>query len=283
MSTDDTSLFATILRVSPLIPGTATLNPDFNNNWFTAEALHTPATLSEQLARVERNYPGAGPRTQGALVVNEYSYYLLAVPVATFLTEKRVPDLSPGNIALQWVTYTWEEGAASGEAERLDSRLLSEQFTSLQDDPLAAEKNVTTLADEPALRDHLRQQIETHFTPLIDAVHQQTRLSRGALWRLVADACALLFLNIGQKTGQTAAAQSEGLTLINAAKSAMRNPHTNYLSVVAAGQIKSFVARGGCCRYYTLPGKDKCATCVLRPTEEQKEKLTAYYEGLAAD
>lgn len=275
-----THLSATLQRVAGIAPGEAATIGSMAQGWFSAASVVDQ--LEESLARVACEYPGADPRTQGALFVNEYGYYMLAAPIAAYLLENRLPDLSPTNVALRWVTYTWEEADASGQAERLAVQFLSPRFAALPDDPAMREADATVLPDKTALRAHLREQIQSHFTPLIEAVHRQTGLSRGALWRLVADNVALLFLTSGQNSGQVAHAQQEGLAVLKEASSPLNNPQTGYFTVSANEQVVPFRARGGCCRYYTLPSGSKCSTCVLHPIDQRDARIAAYLERQAS-
>lgn len=270
------ALAETLERIAVITPGGAASVGKLDDGWFTAASV--TADPSAHLTQIKREYPGADARTQGALLMNQYGYYVLAAPIAAYLTEQRVPNLSPENVGLRWVTYTWHEDGESGEAERLDVRFASGRFTALPGDPSAGGPNVNVVADANALRDHLRGQIEAHFAPLVAAVHAQTRLSRGALWRLVADDVALLFLTVGQQAGQAEQAQREGLAVIKAVGSPVNNPQTGYFTVTANGEAVPFRARGGCCRYYALPDGGKCSTCVLHSPTERDSILAAYLE-----
>ncbi|NJL96100.1 MAG: hypothetical protein HC915_21395 [Anaerolineae bacterium] len=69
--------------------------------------------------------PGRDARTQGALFINEYSWFVCGPAIGAFLLAQEVPDLAPENVALCAQTYTWHEDGASGEAERLAVRFLS--------------------------------------------------------------------------------------------------------------------------------------------------------------
>ncbi len=123
-----------------------------------------------------------------------------------------------------------------------------------------------------------RTALEAHLTPLIERVYAQTKLSRHAQWMLVADACAALFLHIGQALGDEAHAKAEGMAFVKAPGSPMRSGKTGYISLRYLDRCESFRARGGCCRYYTISetGKDYCTTCVLRKPEDRDQRLLDY-------
>ncbi len=267
----------TLNNLSASMPGGEVSVGPLEDDWLDTVTVSNPDTVARFLSIVAAQYPGADARTQAALFMNSYSYYLLAAPLTTYLLAGRVPDLTPENVASRWVTYTWQANGMSGESLRLDVRFLSGRFAALPADQ-APPADAVTVSDQSALRGYLRSGIEAHFLPLIETVHAQTRLSQGALWRLVADNCAALLLTLGQQTEQSAAAQQEGLALVQSGDSCLSNPQTGYTTVSAAGQTATFRARGGCCRYYTLPDQSKCTTCVLRKPAERDALLTAKLE-----
>lgn len=246
--------------------------------WFPANHLvgaSSPA-LEEGLERQRNHYPCADRRTCGSFFINIYAWYVFAPAIAAYLVTRRVPDLAPANMALQYRTYTWEEAGETGESERIDVRFLSGRFATLPDDPDADHPDALVLSNLAALRDWLRAGIEAHMLPLIDQVHDRTHLARRGQWTLVADACAALFLHIGTVLGDPARGQAEGLDVVKAPGSPLRNPGTGYVTLEWQGQCDTFRTRGGCCRYYTLPEGHKCTTCVLRPAEERNQRLLEY-------
>jgi hypothetical protein len=203
-------------------------------------------------------------------------WYVSAAAIAAYLVARRVPDPAPANMALRYRTYTWEADGETGESERIDVRFLSGRFAALPDDPAANHSDALVLPDAVTLREWLRIELEAHLSPLIDRIYAATRLGQRAWWNLVADACAALFLHAGKVLGDPVPAQSEGLAFVKAAGSPMHNPDTGYITLEWAGHCETFRARGGCCRYYTLPDSDKCTTCVLRPAEERDQRLRDY-------
>ena len=120
------------------------------------------------------------------------------------------------------------------------------------------------------------KRLEAHLGPLFDAVAAQTSLGRRAQWSLAADALALRFLDAGRQLGDAARGQAEGLALVKAAGSPLRNPKTGYVTVAAGDHWETFRARGGCCLYYRLDPGENCTTCVLRPAAEREQRLRDY-------
>lgn len=246
--------------------------------WFYADdLLHNPTSaLAEGLARQSAHYRTAERRTCGSFFIGDYAWYMPAAAIASYLAERRVPDLAPSNMALRYRTCTWEEDGQTGESERLDVRFLNGRFAALPNDPAADDPDALVLPDLDALRTWLRTRLEAHLAPLIDSVCTHTGLGKRAQWNLVADACAALFLYAGKALGDPARGQSEGLAFVKADGSPLHNPDTGYITLEWAGHCETFRTRGGCCRSYTRPDSDKCTTCVLRPAEERHQRLRDY-------
>jgi hypothetical protein len=248
--------------------------------WFSASELAEPdsAALANALDMIQQLYPEADTRTCAALFINEYAWYVPAVAIAAFLLEKRVPDLRLSNLALCHRRYTWESMGRTGEASRIDVRFLSGDFAALHSDTDAALAKAQLLPDVNALREWLRETFEAQMQPIIERTYQLSGLSRGALWRIVADSCSAVFLQVGNKVNQADEAQQQGLAFVKVPNSPMNNPQLQFISLSCGNYSETFRARGGCCRFYTLPDRDYCTTCVLRKPQEQKERLLAYVE-----
>lgn len=275
-------LAATLKRVTVVDENAYADIGSLEAGWFLAADLLVPrlTRLEEALARQAVQHPEMEARTRGSYFLGEYSWYVPDAVIAAYLAERRVPDLSLKNLALRSRTYTWHEGAESGEAERIDMRLLNGRFACLPDDPAAAHPDATVLPDADALHEHLRVSLEAHLTPLIERVHLLTRLGHHAQWCLVADSVAALFLHKVRALNDEAGGKAEGLAFIKAAEAPMNNPNTSYISLHYLDHRATFRARGGCCRYYTVSktGKDYCSTCVLRKPEDRDARLLAYMQ-----
>ena len=258
-------------------------------DWLPAADLvraSSPA-LDAALAQQALEFPQMDARTRGSYLIGSYSWYVAGIAIGMYLTAKRVPDLSPENLALRFSKYTWHEGENSGEAERMDLRFLSGRFAALPDDPAADHPDAILMPDALALREWLRDALERHFAPLIEQIRSRTRLGQHAQWCLVADTCAALFLYGGKLIGDAELGAAEGLAFVRADGSPMKNPNTGYLSLQYLEHTEIFRTRGGCCRYYTVAEDGyKCSTCVLRKPEERDQILLDYmsrkYAGDAA-
>lgn len=275
---------ATLTRIRPLDEHYLTAEVGaLEPGWFCAADLLAADSplLAEGLARQTALHPGMPPRTAGSFFIGEYVWYVFAAAVGAYLAEQRVPDLAPEHLALRYQSYTWEGEGESTPAERIDVRFLRARCAALPADPAADQLDVTILPDHIALRDHLRTSLEAHLAPLVAQIHALTGLGPTAQWRLVADGCAALFLNLGKALGDAEQAQAEGLAFVKAAGSPLNNPQTGYFTLEHNGTCATFRARGGCCRYYTVPPGEKCTMCVLRPPAERDARLRAYLERVS--
>jgi hypothetical protein len=247
------------------------------------ELLHASSpTISTLLARQTMYHPNLERLSQGSLLINKYSWDVFGSAISMYLAESRVPDLSPQNMAVRFVTYTWYEGGESGQADRVEVRFLSPRFAALPNDPDAGHPDAMVMPNSDALREWLRTSLEAHMQHIIEAVHAQTRLSRGAQWNLVADSCAALFLYVGKALSDEERGKTQGWAFIKADCSRMRTAKTEYITLTYTDNnnvdhCETFRARGGCCRYYTVSDDaEKCSTCVLLTPEERNARLLAY-------
>ena len=123
-----------------------------------------------------------------------------------------------------------------------------------------------------------RFEIESHFQPVIEAIHRRAQLSKAALWRLVADAIAGRFLDSGRRFGNVETAKAAAMTILKVPGSPLANRQLCYfdLTVLNKNQQEfsyTFRQRGGCCRYYQIEPGHMCPTCVLKTPEERDEEL----------
>ncbi|MFC3852261.1 (2Fe-2S)-binding protein [Salinispirillum marinum] len=129
------------------------------------------------------------------------------------------------------------------------------------------------------------------FEQLIPALAREVRLSANALWRLVTDGLTAAYLYVSKEQQQPGRAMARVRAVVEAAGKPLANKQWqfNYYSVAAEDSPTQqplgnwFRARGGCCRYYTLEGKDYCTSCVHVSEDERRERLTRYLCNHAID
>ena len=120
--------------------------------------------------------------------------------------------------------------------------------------------------------------IEDLFLPLVDSVATDSRLGRGALWRLVADGVAAGFLLCARDLGIAEHGRSRAEALVQRPGSRLANRQIRFLegtvpaerSPTGAPLRDRFRLRGGCCRLYTANGGDYCRTCVHRSDRDAR-------------
>lgn len=191
----------------------------------------------------EQGDPGLDRRGQGAYFLGSVSYYLAALLADAVLMRGIVPDVAGANFAV-----------APGETPMfLRYRLAG--GVGVTDRPIGAV-------------------MEDAMVPLITRVKAETRLSDPAQWRLVADSIAGAFLLVGESLGRGAEAQAIALGVVRDPRFKPFNGHTGYHQL---SETQVFLRRGGCCRYYTCDAGSYCATCILRPPEDQLRELRARY------
>lgn len=236
--------------------------------WITAKALFADkAAIAEYLDYEGSFHAGTDRKTCAAAMMADYSYMLSMATVPLFAGFAIVPDLSPAHVALKFYTTPLEHDGLSFEVRRAHVRFLSPAFFRGANGPA-----------EEVLCDLYRRAIETHFDPLVKRLHGATGLSRSALWRLVADSIAGRFLDAGRRFDRLEPAKASAMTILKSPGSPLDNRQLHYfdLTVTDGGRreiSRTFRARGGCCRYYTVEGGALCSTCVLNNPGKRDEQL----------
>lgn len=232
----------------------------FDRRWRSAETFFTDRTAIEDLLASQQNsLPGLDRKGMAAFAIGAYSYTLAAGLVPLFVGFRILPDFRDSNLAV-----ALEPNGGSG-ALRLHLALTG---TNIATDSIAtgqSGEDVLKMGSD-MLCERFRTQLEDHLTPLIAHLHAATRLSYAALWRLVADYFAQLFLDAGKVFGQERRAQADALQILKQTHSPLANAQLHFfdLAMEDCEASKTFVSRGGCCRQYTVDGCELCTTCVLQ-------------------
>jgi hypothetical protein len=226
----------------------------------------SPAVIDAWLIEVGHGSTDMDAKTRAAYLIGDIGWAFGCGMGALHLAGG-LPDIDAAAIAAAPQWYRWEEDGESGDALRFTLRLLA--------DPDAGHRPLDT-ADIRALA------IAAH-APLIEALFAKTRLGRGAMWRLVADALAAGWLAAGKRVGREAEAMQAASAIIHAPGSPLANKQTGFVEIVVRDETDPerilgcewFRARGGCCRYYTTAESagEYCTTCVLRPTASRDQRL----------
>ncbi|BCJ90575.1 siderophore biosynthesis protein [Terrihabitans soli] len=229
--------------------------------------------LERMLDRQQSMSRGLDRKGAAAYLIVQYASLFSATAVVPFVAARIVPDLSPENYALLF-TPEAEEG------KRVAVRLQSARFTTdIEENSRHSEAE--PLVDAAGLRESLRLAIEDHFTPLIDALHDRTKLSRNALWRLVGDSIAARFLDAGEKFSRIEDAKTDAMAVLKQTGSPLKNRQLGYFDITIRDEhdperiilTRTFRARGGCCRAYKVEGGELCTICVLRDPEERNRDI----------
>ncbi|HWU16783.1 MAG TPA: ferric iron reductase [Devosia sp.] len=240
------------------------------DGWTTAQAFFDDASAVGAFLEYERShYRHMDAKTCAALMMIDYCYVFMFATIPLIAGSGLVPDLSPQNVALRMFTARHEHDGESHDVRRADVRFLSKGFFT-DNVSLAGHRDAALAADRGALCDAYRRGIEAHFTPLINVLVQATGLAPAALWRLVADAIAGVWLEVGRHLGCVDQARVDAMRVVKHLGSPLYNRQLHFFDLTlhddqnkALGSW-TFRARGGCCRFYTVVEGALCSTCVLK-------------------
>lgn len=263
---------ATLERVSKLDEYLAAeTDPAEPGAWTCAAHLPGPGAspLDAVLSRVAARLQTSDRRVLAALFMCDYTWRVAAPAVASYLAERRVPDLAPASVLVRFD----DDGLVGPPAYR------ARTFATLASDTDAGASGAVPFPDPAALLTFLRESIEAHLSTTIAAVRARSPLGIRAQWALAADSCAEAFLWAGTQLGEQDRAQREAEALLSATGSPLRSK-SPFLIVEHAGRRESFVSRSGCCLSYRLREQPHCATCPLLSAEERNQRLQTHLECL---
>ena len=246
--------------------------PDAEPGWRSAAALCADtAHLNEILARVAAHYKAQGRQPAVSLWFSHCAFGVMAVAIACYLVENRVPELVPANV--------WSRFKEDGDVGAFAWRGLS--FAALTDDPDANHLDCVRLPSRAALRSYLRASIIAHFVPLIDALGTCSPIGKPGLWALAADSCASAFNWIGELLGNTALGLEEARAF-NADPSPLQR-RRDFIHIEHCGLTYDMLDRTSCCLYFKVDGGEYCSSCPHRPREERVGRIKSWLEKRAAE
>lgn len=243
--------------------------------WTTsAELFSSPSALEEFLEYEGSFDPGVDLKSRAAFLISDYCYIFFMATVPLLVGRGVVPDMSPEAVSLQFYTHHGEHDGEPMTVRRAHVRLLSPQIFADRD-----AGPFSTVTDHAGLCERFRMGVEHHFRPLVEALAKRTGFPKNAQWRLVGDAIAGRFLDVGRRFGCLTEAMSSAMAIVKVQGSPLNNRQLGYFDLTLHdSSLKepftyTFRARGGCCRYYTVEGAEKCPTCVLKSNEERDDIL----------
>ena len=249
----------------------------FGADWLSLDRLQEPGApgLEAMLAAQALSDPEMDQKTRAAFLVHRYSWHLSAALAVPYLGFDLYPDFSSAKVAIP------SPGAAAEPlaAARYRIRLLDRHFFTAKA-ALGAHPDATMLSDREVFRERFRLLLESHFALLLERLHALSGLAAAAMWRLVGDSLAAVFLEAGIVLGCGEQAKEEAMAILKVPGSPLNNSQLHFFEVeIPAADpaepplCRSFRARGGCCRFYKTAGGELCSTCVLERPENRKRRL----------
>lgn len=231
--------------------------------------------LERCLADVVHGEAGADDKLAAAYLMGHVGHGLADLLAGLWLGGAALARVPPEAVAFapRWVPWEDDEGR-----ERLgvvhDLALDARAVTPMPED-----------APSEAVAEAFQDLFEALHAPLVERLHARSRLSRGALWRLVGDGLTASMLEWGKGQGKASGEAERAMALARGIVGRRGRPlhsrQTGFVLVTlpegappeTALAADWFRARGGCCRYYTTPGGEYCTTCVLRPPQSRDARL----------
>lgn len=278
--------------------------------WVNCAELTTQAGVSESLARVTAANPGASAEVAASYLANWYSAAVVGPAIASYVLLRRVPDLTPAQVALSVPDSGWFDRTA----------LYRPVATALANDPLAAGLAPATPGLAPApglgaipglgapptlagatgqldatgaptappgggirvvetateLRTVLVEEILAHLDPFLRHLRSMVRLGRPALWGAAAAQCARAFLLTERATGDPMTGRDEADAFFAlAAPTMLARPR--WQEFVHRGRTYIGMRRGSCCLAHRLDA-EYCTTCPFTGDADREQRMRTWID-----
>lgn len=246
--------------------------PDAEPGWLSTATLIAPGAshIDELLAHVAAHYKAESLQPAVSLWFGHHAFGVMAVAIACYLVEGRVPDLTPENV---WLRFE-EDGDLGAFAWR------GHNFAAMKDDPDAGHPDCIVLPSRDALREYLRASIIAHFIPIIDALRTRSSFGKPGLWALASDSSASAFTWVAEMLGDVSLGLEEA-RMFGAAPSPLQRKR-DFIHIEHCGLSYEMPERISCCLYFKVEGGEYCSSCPHRPQEEQVERIKSWLEKRAA-
>ncbi|MEV0392898.1 IucA/IucC family C-terminal-domain containing protein [Polymorphospora rubra] len=260
----------------PLGPVTATLRATFGTDdlpglapgllvddergWRPATELVDGSHLPELLAAARQRWGGSS-HAATALAWKAYVYWLALPAVLGWASARRVPLPHPSDVLVAVDT--------DGALVRIGLRR-STTVAVLPGDPLALAglPEVEVVAGETELLAALRGAlVDSHVTPMLDAIHEEVRLGTRTLLGSLASGVAHAVLRAADVLPGSSAQTIRTLLSTFGVD--------DLVDLVAGPNGELTVQRRTCCLAFTLPRPKVCAGCCIRPERPETTAIVS--------
>jgi hypothetical protein len=248
-----------------------TFGEPIGNEWLPAAAIFAAdsACAAALIAQTERRLRTKAITIIGSALLQNYQWPVIASAVACYLLDRRVLSL---DAALLHLRYN-----EAGEAEAIT--VAGGSFAALPDDPDAAHPDAMVVANQDALRERLRTEVETHGGEVIAQICGRLGCKPRGLWLNVADSLAGTLIWLAQEHDRTvglAMLEAEVDALVRQPGSPLHSTQIGLLPLTAGERSEVVLDRATCCYWYKMEDGDYCTTCPHRTPADREARLLAY-------
>ena len=189
--------------------------------------------------------------------------------ISQYVLERRVPDVSLGNLAFH----------ANGQ--RIDGTALSRPwYAALPDDPASGHQDALVVPDEAALYARLKEWLfDSNLELAIPSLRRAARASLKVSWNAVASSCAQVFHRLYYLVEEPELVVRDAEAFFGDPSSPAYRQVTMQV-IEHRGKRGYFARRAGCCLWWRGEGtKVYCSGCILLSREEQDAQFREMLAG----